>query len=122
MAKAKPVHHHDTRRVGLFAAKSLEGGGSEYRERGDSIVSLQGEERVRKSVEPVSLYEHPGNCMKYLRVSKLFGVARRDPGVGYIAVEVLRTDGREGMMPLMIHGAIAMASRWARSSKWILLT
>ena len=111
MAKAKPVHHHDTRSVGLFTAKSLDGGGSEYRERSDSIVSLQGAERVRRSAEPISLYEHPSNCMRSLIENvQAVGWDPTGPGGRYIGLVVVRTCSSEGMMPLGILGAIAMVS------------
>ena len=122
MAMAKPVHHHDTRRVGRFAAKSLDGGGSEYRERSDSIVSLPGAERVRESAEPVSLYEHPSNCMMSLFENvQAVGWGPTRPGGRYIGVVVLRTGSNEGTMPLRILGAIAMVSRWGCWSRRMLV-
>ena len=38
MANAKPVHHHESRRVGLLAIAFLASGGVEYQSRGRSII------------------------------------------------------------------------------------
>lgn len=45
MANAKPVHHHESRRVGLSAIASLAGGGVEYQSRGRSIVETHQPQR-----------------------------------------------------------------------------
>lgn len=37
IAKANPVHHHETNKVGLLATASFAGGGVEYHCRGRSI-------------------------------------------------------------------------------------
>ncbi|KAL8898611.1 MAG: hypothetical protein Q9192_002003 [Flavoplaca navasiana] len=108
MAKAKPVHHHDTSRVGLFAAEFFNGGGSEKRERDDGIDKFlrrpvktpASEDRMTiRLVRPASLWQHFSERRSVLRMLKLLGGVRSSSRV-LMAVEMLRNYSSTSMAPL----------------------
>ena len=81
MANAKPVHHHESRRVGLSAIASLAGGGVGYQSRGRSIVEAhqphRGGERKGGNTSSLSTKAFP-------RCHSLFpGAKRRELGPCY---------------------------------------
>ena len=69
MANAKPVHHHESRRVGLSAIASLAAGGVEYQLRGRSIFEahqpLQSRERRGRNACSLSTKACPESNSKW---------------------------------------------------------
>ena len=82
IANAKPVHHHESRRVGLSEIASLAGGGVEYQSRGRSIVEshqlLQSSERKGRNSYSLSTK----TCPRYHSI--LFPLAQSDVSLGHI--------------------------------------
>ena len=82
IANAKPVHHHESRSVGLSAIASLAGGGVEYQSRGRSIVKshqlLHSSERKGRNACSLSTKA----CPRYHSI--LFPLAQNDVSLGHI--------------------------------------